>query len=684
APYADVAEGAWFASTVSAAKAYGALDENLTADGNFYPDQPITREEMTSVIVRLAEEIRGALLNKKNGFTDASVFAPWTAEYIAKAAGEGIVTGNPDGSFNAKGNATRAEAAVIIKRFRDLLNKAPRKLEAGEYHPVYDAPIFEVDLQKMIDEAYAKGEKSITLEKGAYRLKPQGKGGHLRFADMKDFTVYGNGSTLLFQSPGAVGVLFENSENIWLKNLQTDCEKLSFYQARITAIDPKEYAIDIVVPNGFRDYFDDRAGFSDEIYIQFHDGVTGDYIHPAGSSTMTFSKLEKLGNRKYRLHSASISKAKGLKVGDYLAGGERTVTGTSVVMSYSKQCGLEDYTIWSGKVGLGLTHGYGDHRFHNVRLEPGPRPLGAIEDRIFSTIADAAHVNYMEVGPKIYDSIFRNCGDDGFNNYGAFNRVAERKSDTEVILGKNNNSKIEVGNQLYIYTPGGTELGCGVVKSIEELENYTPKVDLSAATNAASFNPGSYVRIKLDTAIKNVTSGCWVTNASKNCSDFEIKNTYYANIRSRGILIKGSNGVIEGCTVYNCGSPGILLAPEFNWMEADYVRNVTVRGNTVIDCGQRGNYASIYVYGKEGWNNKNIVIEDNTIIGSYETGIRATHVTGLVIRNNVIESRFEGSTKVVPVIDVDQVENGEIYGNKTPADWTEIRVGEETKNVVLK
>ncbi|MBO4954199.1 MAG: S-layer homology domain-containing protein, partial [Clostridia bacterium] len=75
APFADVADGAWFAPTISAAKAYGALDENLSADGNFYPDQPITREEMTSVIVRLAEEIRGALLNKKDGFTDASSFA---------------------------------------------------------------------------------------------------------------------------------------------------------------------------------------------------------------------------------------------------------------------------------------------------------------------------------------------------------------------------------------------------------------------------------------------------------------------------------------------------------------------------------------------------------------------------------------------------------------------------------
>ena len=78
--------------------------------------------------------------------------------------------------------------------------------------------------------------------------------------------------------------------------------------------------------------------------------------------------------------------------------------------------------------------GYGAHLFDNFRVEPGPRPLDAIEDRVMSSIADAAHIKNMEVGPKLYNSIFRNQGDDGFNNYGRFYRVAERISDTEFIL----------------------------------------------------------------------------------------------------------------------------------------------------------------------------------------------------------------------------------------------------------
>ncbi|MBQ1935363.1 MAG: S-layer homology domain-containing protein, partial [Clostridia bacterium] len=253
-PYTDVAESAWFAPAVSAAKEFGALDNDMTADGAFYPDRPITREEMTSVIVRMTERICGTLLNVRTDFTDADTFSECYADYIAKAAGEGIVTGNPGGTFNPRGNATRAEAAVIIKRFYDLLHRAPRRLEAGEYHPVYDGIIYEVDLQSMITDAYQKGERSITLEKGVYRLKPHRKDGHLNFTDMKDFTVYGNGSTLLYQSPGAAGVVFKNSENIHLMNLNTDCELLTCEQGRITAINTEDFYIEFVVPNGYRDH----------------------------------------------------------------------------------------------------------------------------------------------------------------------------------------------------------------------------------------------------------------------------------------------------------------------------------------------------------------------------------------------------------------------------------------------
>ncbi|MBO4953847.1 MAG: S-layer homology domain-containing protein, partial [Clostridia bacterium] len=54
-------------------------------------------------------------------FTDRATFSDWAVAPIAKAVNLGLVAGNPDGSFNAKGNATRAEAAVIMFRLLKLL-----------------------------------------------------------------------------------------------------------------------------------------------------------------------------------------------------------------------------------------------------------------------------------------------------------------------------------------------------------------------------------------------------------------------------------------------------------------------------------------------------------------------------------------------------------------------------------
>ena len=56
-----------------------------------------------------------------SGFSDAATFSAWASASVGKAVALGVVTGNPDGTFNARGNATRAEAAVIFSRLRDKL-----------------------------------------------------------------------------------------------------------------------------------------------------------------------------------------------------------------------------------------------------------------------------------------------------------------------------------------------------------------------------------------------------------------------------------------------------------------------------------------------------------------------------------------------------------------------------------
>ncbi|MBQ1935333.1 MAG: S-layer homology domain-containing protein, partial [Clostridia bacterium] len=170
--YADVTENQWFAKVAHTTQKADILDPNMVVNNQLLPDAPILREEMTAVIMRLIAVMRGTTVDPAHSFTDSATFAPWANDDIGKAAKLGIVTGNPDGSFNAKGSATRGEAAVIFSRLKKFLADTPLFTPAGEYSPVYDAIVYEgVDLNQMINDAYAAGQKEITIAPGAYRIK---------------------------------------------------------------------------------------------------------------------------------------------------------------------------------------------------------------------------------------------------------------------------------------------------------------------------------------------------------------------------------------------------------------------------------------------------------------------------------------------------------------------------------
>ena len=59
----------------------------------------------------------------------------------------------------------------------------------GMLSQVYGLPLYEqVDVQKMIEDAYNAGKKEIVIPKGAYRLPARDRGNtHILLSEMKDF-----------------------------------------------------------------------------------------------------------------------------------------------------------------------------------------------------------------------------------------------------------------------------------------------------------------------------------------------------------------------------------------------------------------------------------------------------------------------------------------------------------------
>lgn len=105
--FADVKEGDWFNTSVSALASLGVI-KGRTID-SFAPNEAITRAEFTTMMARLS----GAAYDGENVFDDISEH--WAREYINIAASLGWVEGE-NGAFRPDDNITRAEVVTLINR----------------------------------------------------------------------------------------------------------------------------------------------------------------------------------------------------------------------------------------------------------------------------------------------------------------------------------------------------------------------------------------------------------------------------------------------------------------------------------------------------------------------------------------------------------------------------------------
>ena len=89
-------------------------------DRQFRPDQYITREEMTKVLILAFNKKMNSNLELE--FTDREDIGSWALEYVKSGVSEKIIEGYADDTFRPKNNITRAEAFTIICKLLGLHN----------------------------------------------------------------------------------------------------------------------------------------------------------------------------------------------------------------------------------------------------------------------------------------------------------------------------------------------------------------------------------------------------------------------------------------------------------------------------------------------------------------------------------------------------------------------------------
>jgi hypothetical protein len=131
-------------------------------------------------------------------------------------------------------------------------------------------------------------------------------------------------------------------------------------------------------------------------------------------------------------------------------------------------------------------------------------------------------------------------------------------------------------------------------------------------------------------------AGSKASNPRRNGAGFKILNCTLGNCRSRAVLVKGNDGLIEGCTISGCGMSAISIGPEYYWNEADYSWNVTVRGNVLRNNVLNGSDAgTVYVHGDGAIGNRDIVIASNLFEQNHgRNAVYVEDTDGLVVSNN--------------------------------------------------
>jgi uncharacterized repeat protein (TIGR02059 family) len=121
--FPDVIAGSEVGGYIGAAAKAGIINGN--SDGTFKPNSNISREQMALMMVRAMEYAGYDVANTGTQvlakFKDAAKIQ--NKQTVSKAVQEGIIQGMTSTTFQPQGTATRAQAAVMLKRVLDKLNQ---------------------------------------------------------------------------------------------------------------------------------------------------------------------------------------------------------------------------------------------------------------------------------------------------------------------------------------------------------------------------------------------------------------------------------------------------------------------------------------------------------------------------------------------------------------------------------
>lgn len=118
--FKDVRDGSWYCEGISWAKEKNIV--NGYGDGNYGPEDSITREQLSSILYRYAQ-FKGYDVSQRmslDSFRDNKKVSAYAVETMKWAASTGLINGKNNSRLDSRGYVTRAEFAAVLERFANM------------------------------------------------------------------------------------------------------------------------------------------------------------------------------------------------------------------------------------------------------------------------------------------------------------------------------------------------------------------------------------------------------------------------------------------------------------------------------------------------------------------------------------------------------------------------------------
>ena len=501
------------------------------------------------------------------------------------------------------------------------------------------------DLRAFLASGLAAGEKEIVIPPGRYRVQAE-QGNHLVFSGLTGVTLVAEGVELVCTST-VRALWFDGCTDVTLRGLTIDYDPLPFTQGRITAMAEDKSWLEFEVAEGYPLH---GLGGPFQIYdpssgsLRRGDGRWNEEIESLGSGRFRVGKA-----RPYRFDPAED----GERIGDILVAKSRHGKPGSphaVELRGCKGMRLEDVTVHaSPSFGFLERHCDGSTylRCKVDRRAAADDPVRRALPRMRSLNADAFHSKDASRGPAILSCTARFMGDDAVNINGRYHYVRGCSGRELRVIMVDPHARLDVGDPVeFIPYAGPRPPDARIVRkrpdpgALSEQEKAFIRglrMDGNMRTELLEGRARLFT-LTLDREI-SLAAGSAVCCPLRLGSGFAVKDCDFGENRSRGILIKASNGEVSGNRLTNNRMHAILVSPEFWWMEAGMSSGLMIKDNLISGCLEtpieihaRGGNRAFLPAGAL----RNISIVGNRIEDSAWPLIHVTSAQGLRIEGNVL------------------------------------------------